>query len=178
MFSLFVLRINKGISRFGVVPSFVAWSTEKSADTSAARLSTIGTDSDNESNVAALIFCLTASTFSTRLRSSAVYERCWNFPNFLNCQTKILNFERMLLRWSGFSWSSLDSKNSDWTPIWIVRLVRSLANRTFQPRSPHRSPPEVLDSKTFHTSFRASRRDRVPREPREKKKRKHFLHHR
>ena len=41
---------------------------------------------------------------------------------------------RMLLRWSGFSWFSTDSKNSERTLIWIVRMVRSLANRTFQPR--------------------------------------------
>ena len=33
-----------------------------------------------------------------------------------------------------FSWFSFDSKNSDRTPIWIVRLVRSLADRTFQLR--------------------------------------------
>ena len=34
-----------------------------------------------------------------------------------------------------FSWFSLDSKNSDRTLIGIVRLVRSLADRTFQPRT-------------------------------------------
>ena len=33
-----------------------------------------------------------------------------------------------------FSWFSLDSKNSDRALMWKVRMVRSLADRTFRPR--------------------------------------------
>ena len=65
-------------------------------------------------------------------RSPAHFLRavCFPFLGFLAAPSCLLG--RMLLRWSGFSWFSLDSKNSDRTPIWIVCLVRSLADRTFQ----------------------------------------------
>ena len=63
---------------------------------------------------------------------------CFPFLSFPAAPSCLLG--RMLLRWSGFSWFSLDSKNSDRTPIWIVRLVQSLADRTLQlrPRTPGR----------------------------------------
>ena len=51
-----------------------------------------------------------------------------------------------------FSWFSLDSKNSDRTPIWKVRMVRSLADRTFQPR-----PLALLGGQTPRRRLRISR---------------------
>ena len=55
--------------------------------------------------------------------SSQYVRKC--FLKCLNFLAKILNSERILT----------DSKNSDRAPIGIVRLVRSLADRTFQLRS-------------------------------------------
>ena len=46
------------------------------------------------------------------------FRKCWIFLKFLSFLARCIEF-----------W-----KNSDRTPIWIVRLVRSLADRTFQPR--------------------------------------------
>ena len=60
--------------------------------------------------------------------SSQYVRKC--FLKCLNFLAKILNSERILT----------DSKNSDRAPIGIVRLVRSLADRTFQLRSPPASP--------------------------------------
>ena len=58
---------------------------------------------------------------------------CFPFLSFPVAPSYLMG--RMLLRWSGFSWFSLDSKNFDRTLIWKLRTFRSLADRTFQPRS-------------------------------------------
>ena len=59
-------------------------------------------------------FCSDSDEILSELRR--YFRKCWNFMNFLNFQAKIPEF----------------SKNFDRTLIWKVRVVRSLADRTFQ----------------------------------------------
>ena len=70
--------------------------------------------------------------------SSASLPQCSMFPFSFHSCGPFLYFgsNAASLKWffsrRCFSWFSLDSKNSDRTPIWKVRMVRSLADRTFQ----------------------------------------------
>ena len=81
------------------------------------------------------------SIFGSGARASyASLPQCSLFPFSFHSCGPFLYFgsNAASLKWffsrRCFSWFSLDSKNSDRTPIWIVRLVRSLADRTFQLR--------------------------------------------
>ena len=68
---------------------------------------------------------------------SRKFENFWISDKLILNSSKISLIQTDLLPFSEFwfSWFSTDSKNSDRTLIWIIRMVRSLADRTFQLRS-------------------------------------------